>query len=92
MLVLRSWRFIAFSLSLFAGTATPFALTQAEAGTRVTVAVTETIATINPYADSVLLMYDIWCQTYGCMTRYEPETQSYSSEFFESWKVEDPNT
>jgi peptide/nickel transport system substrate-binding protein len=54
--------------------------------------VTETIATINPYADSVLLMYDIWCQTYGCMTRYEPETQSYSSDFFESWKVEDPNT
>jgi ABC-type transport system substrate-binding protein len=26
------------------------------------------------------------------MTRYEPATQSYTSDFFESWKVEDPNT
>src|SRR5207302_5921203 len=59
---------------------------------RLTVVVTVTIASMNPYADIVLLMYNVWCQTYGCMTRYEPATQSYTSDFFESWKVEDPNT
>ena len=63
-----------------------------QAASRVTVAVTETIASINPYADSVSLMYNVWCQTYGCMMRYDPVKADYDSDFFESWKVEDPNT
>ena len=89
----RNWKCLVFCLSLLVVSSGPlFVPTQARATTRVTVAVTETIASVNPYADSVLLMYNVWCQTYGCMTRYEPATQSYSSDFFESWKVEDPNT
>jgi peptide/nickel transport system substrate-binding protein len=64
----------------------------AQAKTRVTVAVTETIAGINPYADSVSLMNAVWCQVYGCMVRYVSETQSYTSDLFESWTVEDPLT
>ena len=64
----------------------------AQARSRVTVAVTETIAGINPYADSVSLMNAVWCQVYGCMVRYVPESQTYTSDLFESWKVEDPTT
>ena len=64
----------------------------AQTRSRVTVAVTETIAGINPYADSVSLMNAVWCQVYGCMVRYVPETQTYASELFESWTVEDPTT
>ncbi|MGV6875070.1 ABC transporter substrate-binding protein [Pseudochelatococcus sp. B33] len=62
------------------------------AKTRVTVSVTETIAGANPYADSVSLMNAVWCQVYGCMVRYDNETASYTSDFFESWTVEDPLT
>jgi peptide/nickel transport system substrate-binding protein len=62
------------------------------AKSRVTVAVTETIAGINPYADSVSLMNAVWCQVYGCMVRYNDATATYESELFESWKVEDPLT
>jgi peptide/nickel transport system substrate-binding protein len=90
MLTLRSWKCLAFGLSLIG--AQMFAPAQAMAAGRVTIAVTETIASINPYADSVLLMYNVWCQTYGCMTHYNPDTQTYTSDFFESWQVEDPNT
>src|SRR5665213_960523 len=93
MSIFRSWKSLASSLILLVLSGAPlWTPTPAPAATRVTIAVTETIASVNPYADSVLLMYNIWCQTYGCMTRYVPETQSYTSEFFESWKVEDPNT
>ena len=58
----------------------------------VTIAVTETIASTNPIADSVNLMYGVWCQVYGCMLRYDDKKQDYVSEFFESWKVENPTT
>jgi len=64
----------------------------AAAAGRVTIAVTETIASTNPIADSVNLMYGVWCQVYGCWTRYDDKTQTYVSDFFESWKVEDPTT
>ena len=62
------------------------------AQSRVTIAVTETIASTNPIADSVNLMYGVWCQVYGCWTRYDDKTQTYVSDFFESWKVENPTT
>ncbi|MCL6709067.1 ABC transporter substrate-binding protein, partial [Pseudomonas sp. R2.Fl] len=68
------------------------AATPSFAKTRVTVAVTETIAGANPYADSVSLMNAVWCQVYGCMVRYDNDTQSYTSDLFESWTVEDPLT
>ena len=65
---------------------------RAVAKTTVTVAVTETIVGVNPYADSVSLMNAVWCQIYGCMVRYVDENQNYTSDLFESWKVEDPLT
>lgn len=68
------------------------AATPALAKTRVTVAVTETIAGANPYADSVSLMNAVWCQVYGCMVRYDNATETYTSDLFESWAVEDPLT
>lgn len=66
--------------------------TAANALTRVNIAVTETIAGLNPYADSVSLMNAVWCQVYGCMVRYQESTASYTSDLFESWSVEDPLT
>lgn len=38
---------------------------------RVAVAMTETISGYNPYADPVVLMGSVWCQVYGCVTRYD---------------------
>lgn len=38
---------------------------------RVSVAITETISGFNPYADPVVLMSSVWCQIYGCITRYD---------------------
>src|SRR5215475_8100610 len=93
MLKLRNWKCLASSPSvLVLGGLLLLNPTQSSAASRVTIAVTETIASVNPYADSVLLMYNIWCQTYGCMTHYDPATQAYTSDFFESWAIEDPNT
>ena len=80
------WKALAGAL-LIAGSAG-----SAVAASRVTIAVTETIASTNPIADSVNLMYGVWCQIYGCWTRYNDKTQTYVSDFFESWKVEDPQT
>src|ERR1700730_10996207 len=70
-----------------AGLASP-----AMAASRVTIAVTETIATTNPIADSVNLMYGVWCQVYCCMMRYDDQKQYFVSDVFEIWKVEDPRT
>ncbi|MBQ2263628.1 MAG: ABC transporter substrate-binding protein [Loktanella sp.] len=38
---------------------------------RIAVATTETISGYNPYADPVVLMSSVWCQVYGCVTRYD---------------------
>jgi hypothetical protein len=55
-----------FALFLMASVAAPTAslgLTKsAEAGGQVTIGVTETIASHNPYADSISMGYAIWCQ------------------------------
>ena len=83
------WKSVAGALLIAGGTglAGP-----ALAASRVTIAVTETIASTNPLADSVNLMYGVWCQVYGCMMRYDDKKQDYVSDVFESWKVEDPRT
>src|SRR5262245_6480825 len=64
----------------------------AQSRTRVTVAVTETIASVNPYADSVALMYAIYCQTYGCLVDYNFEKGGYVGNVAESWSTPDPQT
>lgn len=55
------------------------------APTRVTVAVTETIAGHNPHADSVSLMNGIWCKVYGCLVTYDFDTGTFDSYMLESW-------
>ncbi|MCC5979152.1 MAG: hypothetical protein JJU21_13905 [Salinarimonas sp.] len=64
--------------------------TEPSAPTRVTVAVTETIAGHNPHADSVSMMNGIWCKVYGCPVTYDFETGTFSSYMLESWGLKDP--
>ena len=60
--------------------------------TRVTVGVTETIGGYNPHADSVALMYAVWCQTYGCLGNWNFQVADNVGMLAESWEVKDPNT
>ncbi len=64
----------------------------AQQRTRVTAAVTETIASVNPYADSVSLMYAIYSQTYGNIVDWSFEKGGYVSRFAESWSNPDKLT
>ena len=64
----------------------------AQQRTRVSVGVTETIASHNPYADSVSLMYTVFCQTYGCFFDRDYTAQVYTSRLVEKWEVKDPTT
>lgn len=61
------------------------------AQTRVSVGVTETMETYNPYGDSVAMLYAIWCQTLGCLGSYDFEKGDYAGMLAERWEVKDPN-
>jgi peptide/nickel transport system substrate-binding protein len=63
------------------------------AKSQVTIGVTETIASYNPYADSVSLAYGIWCQVLGCLGIYDFDKGDYVGVLAESWEVDkaDPN-
>lgn len=78
-----------FALAASLGVADPAA---AQQRTRVSVAVTETIASFNPYADSVSLMYAVYGQSYGNMFDWNFAKQAYTSRFFESWSNPDNMT
>ena len=67
-------------------------MAEAQSRTRITVAVTETIASVNPYADSVAMMYAIYCQTYGCLVDYNFDKGRYVGNVAESWSTPDPHT
>jgi peptide/nickel transport system substrate-binding protein len=60
----------------------------AEARGRVTVGVTETIASFNPYADSISMGYGIWCQVYGCLGIYDFDKGEYVGMLAERWEVD----
>src|SRR3954452_17952787 len=60
--------------------------------TRVTVAVTETIESQNPYADSVSLLYGIWCEVLGCLVTWDPHSGEYAPALAASWSVESPTS
>ena len=60
----------------------------ANAGGRVTVGVTETIASHNPFADSISLGYGIWCQVYGCLGVFDYEKGDYVGMLAERWEVD----
>jgi peptide/nickel transport system substrate-binding protein len=60
--------------------------------TRVTIGVTETIESQNPYADSVALGYAAWCEVLGCLVALVPGTSEFAPSLAASWTVEDPTT
>jgi peptide/nickel transport system substrate-binding protein len=62
----------------------------AQAQTRVSIAVTETIASQNPYADSVALMYAVFCQTYGCLFDRNFDTGTFTSRIVERYETPEP--
>jgi peptide/nickel transport system substrate-binding protein len=60
----------------------------AAAKTQVTVGITETIASYNPYADSISLGYGIWCQVLGCLGIYNFDKGEYVGMLAERWEVD----
>jgi peptide/nickel transport system substrate-binding protein len=65
----------------------------AYARSQVTIGVTETISSYNPYADSVGLAYGIWCEVLGCLGIWDYDRREYVGRLAESWEVDksDPN-
>ncbi len=59
---------------------------------RISVGVTETMETFNPYGDSVALLYSIWCQVMGCLGTYDFDKGEHVGMLVERWEVKDPNT
>ena len=46
----------------------------------------------NPHAESNAQMYSVWCQTYGCLGRYNYSEREYQGILVESWEIVDPTT
>ena len=61
-----------------------------EANTRISIGVTETMETFNPYGDSVSLMYSVWCQVLGCLGTYDFDKGQHVGLLVERWEVKDP--
>jgi peptide/nickel transport system substrate-binding protein len=58
----------------------------------VAIGITETIESQDPYADSVALLYGIWCEVLGCLVTYDFDKNDYAPSLAESWDVENPTT
>jgi peptide/nickel transport system substrate-binding protein len=67
-------------------------LTDAKAQSRVSIGVTETIETHNPYGDSVSLLYGIWSEVTGPFCTFNYEKGDFEGRLAERWKVENPTT
>src|ERR1051326_574982 len=76
-------------LALFGGGAAKPMVVSAQ--TRISIGVTETMETYNPYGDSVSLLYGIWCQVMGCLGTYDFDKAEYVGMLAEKWEVKDPN-
>ena len=63
-----------------------------DAQTRVSVGVTETIETHNPYGDSVSLLYGIFSEITGPFCTYNYTKGDFEGRLAERWKVENPTT
>src|SRR5947209_13174975 len=59
---------------------------------RVSIGVTETIETHNPYGDSVSLLYGIWSEITGPFCTYNYEKGDFEGRLAERWKVQNPTT
>jgi peptide/nickel transport system substrate-binding protein len=80
-------------LMLFAATALSLCNSSfAVAQTRVSVGVTETIETYNPYGDSVSLLYGIYSEITGPFCTYNYAKGDFEGRLAERWKNENPNT
>lgn len=66
--------------------------TTVQAQKRVSVGVTETIETHNPYGDSVSLLYGIWSEVTGPFCTYDYSKGEFEGRLAERWKVENPTT
>src|SRR6185295_3226119 len=87
--------FYRVKISLFSFLAFAFlagSLDVANSQTRVTVGVTETIETHNPYGDSVSLLYGIWSEITGPFCTYNFTKGDFEGRLAEKWKVENPTT
>ena len=60
--------------------------------TRVSIGVTETIETANPYGDSVSLLYGIWSEVTGPFCTYNYSKGDFEGRLAERWKVQNPTT
>jgi peptide/nickel transport system substrate-binding protein len=69
-----------------------FATVNSSAQTRVSIGVTETIETHNPYGDSVSLLYGIWSEVTGPFCTYNYAKGDFEGRLAERWKVQDPIT
>lgn len=45
-----------------------------------------------PYAESNAQMYSVWCQTYGCLGRYNYSEKEYQGILVDEWEVVNPTT
>jgi len=62
------------------------------AQTRVSIGVTETIETHNPYGDSVSLLYGIYSEVTGPFCTYNYTKGDFEGRLAERWKVDNPTT
>ncbi len=63
----------------------------AQKKTRVSIGVTETMETHNPYGDSVALLYGIYTELTGPLCKYNWKDGKWEPRLAKSWTVEDPN-
>ena len=77
-------------LTLLTWTGAPRPVMAAE--TRISIGVTETMETFNPYADSVSLMYSVWCMVLGCLGTYDFDKGQHVGLLVDKWEVKDPKT
>jgi peptide/nickel transport system substrate-binding protein len=64
----------------------------ARAQTRVSIGVTETVETYNPYGDSVSLLYGIYSEITGPFCTYNFDKGDFEGRLAERWKVESPTS
>ncbi len=83
----RSFVIMSAAVALFLGSGT-----RVNAQTRVSIGVTETIETHNPYGDSVSLLYGIWSEITGPFCTYDYAKGDFEGRLAERWKVENPTT
>ena len=69
-----------------------FTAPMVQAQTRISIGVTETMETFNPYGDSVSLLYGIWSEVTGPFCTYNYNTGGFEGRLAKSWEVKDPNT